>query len=196
MARKVDPKLHQQRRQQILDVAAECFTEKGFHQTGMKEIYTKAKLSAGSVYHYFENKDAIIEAIASDFSVDIEQFIFTFRDNTDFIQGLIKAVRYRLKESQKYAKYGRLVIDIYAESFRNDKVKGTLKALDDELVTALKSRIERAISSYQISSYHDSKMLSYMLIAIIEGYEDRILQDPEIKLENLLLPFEDFIQKL
>lgn len=196
MARKTDQKLHQQRRQQILDVAAECFTKKGFHQTGMKEIYTKAGMSAGSVYHYFKNKDAIIEAIASDFSVDIGQFIFTLSDNKGFTEGLIKAARDRLKESQKHAKYGRLVIDIYAESFRNKKIKKVLKALDNELSNALKSCIERAISTNQISSYHDPEMLSYMLIAIIEGYEDRILQNPEIKLEIFLLPFEDFIQKL
>lgn len=196
MARKIDQKLHQQRRQQILDAAAECFTEKGFHQTGMKEIYTKAGMSAGSVYHYFENKDAIIEAIASDFSVDTQDFIDKLDMYPNFIEGFIQATRKTLKETQKYIQYGRLVIEIYAESFRNEKVKHILKTLDDEAVVALKTRIEVAIVKDQITSRHDPEILAHLLIALVEGLEDRILQNPEINLKKLLKPFEELCQKL
>src|SRR6266508_1793755 len=50
------------RRQQIIDAAYRCFARKGFHQTTMRDIYAEANLSPGAVYHYFDSKDAIIQA--------------------------------------------------------------------------------------------------------------------------------------
>lgn len=190
MARTIDKILQNRRRIQILDAAAECFTENGFHQSGMKEICKKSGLSAGSVYHYFENKDAIIEAIASEFSSDTDDFIKILTKNKHFIEGFIKSTKARLKETQKYIKYGRLVVEIYAESFRNEKVKGILQLLNDEAVVALTDHIEQAIKAGQITSKHEPEMLAHLLIALIEGLEDRILQHPEIKLSKLFKPFE------
>ena len=51
------------RRNQVLDAASECFVEKGFHRAGMAEIADRAQMSSGHIYHYFKNKDDIIEAI-------------------------------------------------------------------------------------------------------------------------------------
>jgi AcrR family transcriptional regulator len=50
------------RRQEIIDAAYRCFARKGFHQTTMREIYAEANLSPGAIYHYFDSKDAIIQA--------------------------------------------------------------------------------------------------------------------------------------
>ncbi len=196
MARTVDEKLHDKRRRQILDAAANCFTENGFHQTGMQQICKQANMSAGSVYHYFANKSAIIEAIAQAFSTDTDQFIGNIDSKTQFIDGYIKAVRASLKETQKYIKYGRLMVEIYAESFRNDKVKNILQVLDEHAIDALKSRIKTAMSSGQIATTHDPEILAHILIALLEGLEDRILQHPKIKLTKLLKPFESICQQL
>ena len=196
MARTIDKILQNRRRQQILDAAAECFTKNGFHQTGMKEIFKQSGLSSGSVYHYFENKDAIIEAIAVEFSSDTQNFIKIIENNKNFINGFIKATKVRLKETQRYIKYGRLVVEIYAESFRNNTVKKIIQVLDDEDVEALKKQIEKAISNKQIASRYDPKMLTYLLIALIDGLEDRILQNPKIELTKLLKPFEELCRKL
>jgi AcrR family transcriptional regulator len=196
MARTIDKILQNRRQQQIIDAAAECFTENGFHQTGMKEICKKAGLSAGSVYHYFDNKDAIIEAIAVEFSSDTQSFIKIIEKNKNFIDGFIKATKARLKETQKYIKYGRLVVEIYAESFRNEQVKEILQVLDDDAVNALKKQIKKAITNEQITSRHDPEMLAHLLIALLEGLEDRILQNPKIKLAKLLKPFEELCRKL
>jgi AcrR family transcriptional regulator len=44
----------------------ECFSENGFHQTGMADIVRRSGLSHGAVYVYFRSKDDIIEALAVD----------------------------------------------------------------------------------------------------------------------------------
>jgi len=196
MARTVDEKLHAFRRTQIIDAAAECFIEGGFHQTGMQQICKQVGMSAGSVYHYFSNKDAIIEAISTQFSTDTRQFITDIQNNDSFIDGYIQAVSNSLKHTQKYHRYSRLVVEIYAESFRNENVKHILEQLDIEQVKDLQGLIEQARTSGQIKSTHDAQTLAHMLIALMEGLEDRVLQYPKIKLPKLLKVHEDICRNL
>ena len=53
------------RRQQILCAAAQCFREHGFHGASIAQISKSAGMSAGHIYHYFDNKEAIIAAIVA-----------------------------------------------------------------------------------------------------------------------------------
>lgn len=51
------------RQNQILDAAWVCFAERGYRQATMQDIASKAGLSTGAIYLYYENKDALIKAI-------------------------------------------------------------------------------------------------------------------------------------
>jgi AcrR family transcriptional regulator len=52
-----------ERRERILRAAAEVFAEKGFHRATTKEIADRADVAEGTIYNYFENKDALLVAI-------------------------------------------------------------------------------------------------------------------------------------
>jgi AcrR family transcriptional regulator len=62
---KVLPEYLEQRKQQILDAAAACFTREGFHRTSMAEICAEADMSPGAVYRYFRSKEEIIQAMCA-----------------------------------------------------------------------------------------------------------------------------------
>jgi AcrR family transcriptional regulator len=47
------------RRQQILDAALNCFLESGFASTTMAHIRAASGASHGSIYHFFDSKEAI-----------------------------------------------------------------------------------------------------------------------------------------
>src|SRR5256886_10206936 len=49
---------------QILDAAVACFAKRGFHQASMHDISAEAGISVGLIYRYFENKEAVISAMA------------------------------------------------------------------------------------------------------------------------------------
>jgi AcrR family transcriptional regulator len=48
------------RRKQILEAAAQVFAEKGFHRATIKDIARAARIADGTIYNYFENKEALI----------------------------------------------------------------------------------------------------------------------------------------
>lgn len=52
------------RRAEILAAAARCFARAGFHRTTIQDIAKESGLSAGLIYRYFADKDAMVVAIA------------------------------------------------------------------------------------------------------------------------------------
>ena len=51
------------KREAILEAALELFSERGFHGTAVPLIAEKAGIGAGTVYRYFESKEAIVNAL-------------------------------------------------------------------------------------------------------------------------------------
>lgn len=50
-------------REQLIDIAAKIFDEKGYAQTGMGDIAQAIGLGRSAVYHYFRNKEEILAAL-------------------------------------------------------------------------------------------------------------------------------------
>jgi TetR/AcrR family fatty acid metabolism transcriptional regulator len=50
----------------IIDAALKVFSNKGYASTRMADIAKEAEMSYGLVYHYFENKENLFEAIVED----------------------------------------------------------------------------------------------------------------------------------
>jgi AcrR family transcriptional regulator len=51
------------RREQILEAATRVFAEKGFRRATTREVAREAGISEGTIYNYFEDKDALLMAI-------------------------------------------------------------------------------------------------------------------------------------
>jgi TetR/AcrR family fatty acid metabolism transcriptional regulator len=50
----------------IIDAALKVFSTKGYASTRMADIAKEADMSYGLVYHYFENKEKLFDAIVED----------------------------------------------------------------------------------------------------------------------------------
>jgi len=51
------------KREAIMTAALDLFVERGFHGTAVPEIAEKAGVGAGTIYRYFENKEALVNAL-------------------------------------------------------------------------------------------------------------------------------------
>lgn len=47
----------------ILDAALHLFVERGFHGTSVPSVADRAGVAAGTIYHYFASKDALVNAL-------------------------------------------------------------------------------------------------------------------------------------
>ncbi|GCE11328.1 TetR/AcrR family transcriptional regulator [Tengunoibacter tsumagoiensis] len=60
------PKIVEDRREQILDAALRVFAHKGFHRATNKDIAREAGITAGLIYHYFDNKEAVLTSLVEE----------------------------------------------------------------------------------------------------------------------------------
>ncbi|MEH7502256.1 helix-turn-helix domain-containing protein [Neobacillus drentensis] len=59
----------------ILSVSAKLFLEKGFDKTSIKDIAETAGISKGAIYHHFQSKDEIINAVTEKQAQNVENMI-------------------------------------------------------------------------------------------------------------------------
>src|SRR5437763_12278615 len=57
------PKVVEDRREQLIDAAMRVFAQKGFSRATNKDIAREASITPGLIYHYFENKEALLNAM-------------------------------------------------------------------------------------------------------------------------------------
>ena len=53
----------EEKRRQILDAAVRVFARSGYHDSRVGDIAKDAGVAYGLVYHYFDSKDAVLEAV-------------------------------------------------------------------------------------------------------------------------------------
>jgi AcrR family transcriptional regulator len=79
------------RRAQILEAATRVFAEKGFRRATTREVAWEAGVSEGTIYNYFEGKDALLMAI-------LDRLNETERRAEDFEEGMATDFRGFLEE--------------------------------------------------------------------------------------------------
>jgi TetR/AcrR family transcriptional regulator, repressor of fatR-cypB operon len=63
------------KREAILDAALELFAELGYHGTTVPQVADKAQVGAGTVYRYFENKEALVNALFQKWKRELARYL-------------------------------------------------------------------------------------------------------------------------
>src|SRR5215475_3362976 len=114
------------RRSQILEAALVCFAKRGFHQTSMHDISGEAGISVGLIYRYFENKEAVIAAMADRHEKEIVEVLKRARQAPTLLESLeILFTAHCCENSPKVV--SAFVVDLYAEASRNPEVANLVR---------------------------------------------------------------------
>src|ERR1700694_2326094 len=68
MPRTVNPALYTIRREAFLDVAQRLVQTKGYEAMSVQDVLNELEASKGAFYHYFDSKQALLEAIVERFA--------------------------------------------------------------------------------------------------------------------------------
>jgi TetR/AcrR family transcriptional repressor of uid operon len=121
------------RRTQILDAALVCFAKRGFHQASMHDISAEAGISVGLIYRYFENKDAVISAMADRHKKEIHEVLERAQQAPTLLESLeILFTAHCCEDAPQVV--SAFVVDLYAEASRNPRVADLVR---DVLETAM-----------------------------------------------------------
>jgi TetR/AcrR family transcriptional repressor of uid operon len=166
------------RRTQILNAALVCFAKRGFHQASMHDISAEAGISVGLIYRYFENKDAVISAMADRHKEEIHEVLERAQQAPTLLESLeILFTAHCCEDAPQVV--SAFVVDLYAEASRNlrvaDLVRDVLQTAMDG-VTDLIARSPEAESAAHGLKPHEQAEL---IFAVSRGMLMRDVLQPQ-----------------
>ncbi|WP_313244627.1 TetR/AcrR family transcriptional regulator [Stenotrophomonas rhizophila] len=168
------------RRRQVLDAATECFRREGFHGSSIARISRAAGMSAGHIYHYFANKEAIVEAIADreqDNMADLVQKLAQDTEGGDLVARLTRHTAEKVEQNSDPAVVG-LMLELAAESARNPTIAQILQRSDRVIGDQFVDLIHR-IGSLSNLPTEELRLRMTMIAALMQGLAMRSIVEPE-----------------
>jgi AcrR family transcriptional regulator len=169
---KISEKRRQSRRQEVLDAALACFSENGFHQTGMADIVARSGMSHGAVYGYFRAKDDIIEALADDRHQSetlLNAVAKKTEDPVEALRALVRAYAEALTDPARAARR-RVGIHGWAEALRNRRVHARVVEGIDIPRALIVGQVKRAQRMGKLPNRLSADAVARSLVALFQGF--------------------------
>lgn len=173
--RKIDPIKQQERRNQILAAAADCFAEHGFHSTSTAQICARAGMSPGNLFHYYGSKAEIIEAMIASDTESARDRMRQACAAPDARRALADWVAAQLAQHQDPA-YVRLGMEILAEAVRNPRVHALVMENEAARKAGLVALLE-AVWAQRMPPQPVAEMADTLLL-LLDGVYSRSVVDP------------------
>ncbi|MCG8349302.1 MAG: TetR/AcrR family transcriptional regulator [Chloroflexales bacterium] len=156
------------RQEQILRAAAACFARKGFHQTTMDDIAREAGISAGLIYRHFASKEDLIIALVEAHGHETRAQLDQARQHTDLAHALAAFFAVDSQEIDGQPK-GVLLVEVVAESLRNQRVADVVQRDDQQIVHGLADLIVQAQARGQVDPSLAPIEAAELLLALSDG---------------------------
>src|SRR5436190_8899952 len=156
------------RRTQILDAALVCFAKRGFHQASMHDISAEAGISVGLIYRYFENKDAVISAMAARHKEEISEMLERARQAPTLLESLEILFTAHCCENEPRL-ISAFVVDLYAEASRNPHVADLVRDVLQTAMNGVRDLIARAPEVQNTGNNLTPDDLAELIFAVARG---------------------------
>jgi TetR/AcrR family transcriptional regulator, repressor for uid operon len=158
----------QDRPTQILNAALVCFAKHGFHQASMHDISAEAGISVGLIYRYFENKEAVISAMAARHKEEIQEMLERARQAPTLFESLEILFTAHCCENQPRV-ISAFVVDLYAEASRNSHVAHLVRDVLRTAMDGVTDLISRAPETEHASHGLTPAELAELIFAVARG---------------------------
>ena len=164
------------RQDQILQAAARCFVEEGFHGASMSRIAKRAKMSPGHIYHYYDSKEAIITEIVRQEEIAARAFFDSLRGCSpeDLIGFMVECMEESM-EGKTDVFQSVLMMEILAEGTRNENILTIIRDVDRDLRTHFMETLRLKLG------IEDAEDRAETIFALFSGLAIRSIRNPDLK---------------
>jgi AcrR family transcriptional regulator len=158
----------EQRRGVILAAAKRVFAKKGYHATTMGDVAKAARISYGSVYWYFDSKDALFHALMDDQELALRSHIDAALAGLDGSTDGEQMFRTSVRATFEFFEQDRDVVKLL---FRDAVVLGArfdrhLAGIYEGFIGDIEQTIEAAQSAGQVVTA-PARMIAFSVAALI-----------------------------
>lgn len=157
-----------ERRQQLIDAAWRCVTDRGFQSLTVDDVCVEAGVSKGAFYVYFEQKQDLLLALLDDEAARIDEVMRDLeRSRVGGVERLRRFARAMVKLGEEPARL-QIRADIWAEMSTNPAVREHWAAVVRERRDALRTWIEESEASGDLGPV-PANALAAILLALGDG---------------------------
>jgi AcrR family transcriptional regulator len=172
-------------RERILCAALKCFIERGFHAASMANIADEAQMSAGLMYRYFENKNAIVLAIVERQLEEKCEAIRRLHSSENIASRLVQVFenwRSRCPDTMSVA----LLLEMSAEATRSPQIAEALPVADARMRAELQAWLGRSRSEGGMGLPADAAASRALLLeCLVDGLALRAAREPQLDSRQL-----------
>lgn len=173
-----------QRKCQVLDAAAECFRLHGFHGASMAQISKLAGMSPGHIYHYFENKEAIIAAIVERDAHTMLEWTEFFLASDSILDTMVEEVPAGIEHAM-YPHSAALMLEIVAESARNPSIAAIIQEHKRAGKERMMRLLELEMAQRNVTTTEDIATKTEVIGSIFDGLLLKAVHNPNIDKQKL-----------
>lgn len=177
-----EPSRAEMRQAQVLKAATECFRRHGFHSTSIARISKAAGMSVGHIYHYFENKEAIIAGIVEQDLQQVLMFCERIRKSSaggDLLAAMADDVKHIKQDLQEQDI--PLMLEVVAEAARNPAVAAIVQAADRTVQLRFRELLAEALALRGLEIDENECAGTFeVLLALFDGFAMRLVRNPQL----------------
>jgi AcrR family transcriptional regulator len=186
---------HEERRDQILAAARDCFAERGFAETRVEDIARRASLSKGGVYVHFASKDAIFDALHEAEVRGASEALAAVRSlelpATEKLAALAAGMLARYASSEEHRKFLLVLGEV---GLRLPSVQARIAATHEVFVDAIAALIEEGVARGELRAV-PPRHTAQLLKILSDGIEGAIALGHPLDMESLVATSVDVLLK-
>jgi TetR/AcrR family transcriptional regulator, repressor for uid operon len=171
------------RREEILTAAAQCFSRDGFHATSISKISAAAGMSAGHIYHFFPNKEAIVVGIVERWVLEWDHLLEHFESDdicAEFVERIYAALDKRTRPE-----FVSIWHEVLAETAHNPTVSTYVREIDRVTRERVMELIAAVREARGVETSTPLDVIADLSLALFEGLSNRVILNPEMDKELL-----------
>lgn len=155
-------------RNAILDAAMSVFAEKGFHAATVSHVAQAAGLAKGTLYIYFDSKDALTTAIVDRHFAGTSKQIMHERP-CETLDAFLEELRRTMDVPAEEAAFYRVFFEVFGPSFASDEFTRHVARFFDKLGSHYARQIAHLQTIGEVAEHHDAASIGRVLASMLDG---------------------------
>jgi len=166
--------IREERRRQILDAALIVFAQKGFHDANVSDVAALAGVSQGTIYWYFESKEALMRELMADAFAEVLQPLAEILARADLspLARLLQSFRTSLTLFRDHSERFKILLGLWTQPSIFAAEAGGIDLLDSLYQQAIFEPFNRLIQEGMAAGEivpGDSEALTVAISALLDG---------------------------
>lgn len=177
-------------RGEILDAALGCFAARGYHETSMDDIASRAGLSKGAIYWHFAGKRELFLALVDRFSEHALEALAAVPEAPDWraaLAAIFASVREQLESGMQMFRLG---LEFVAQSAHDEEIRVRAERAQGVWKAAVEKQIARGVAAGTLRDV-DAGAVGLLLDAAIDGLMLARMMRPDLDLEPAWIAAEE-----